>query len=79
MASKKWRLNWDDVKKQGISALLWLRPMALVYLAQLFFALKQKGLLGWGDFYPDPFTWGAIQLYVLNQLNGLFNKAKAGK
>lgn len=76
--SKKWRLNIADFEKQLRSALAWLAPMALVYIGQLYFTMKAGGVLKNADFYPDAQTVGAIQLYVVNQVWGLFNKLKAG-
>ena len=77
--SKKWRLNVSDFERQLRSALVWLAPMALVYLGQLMFGMKESGVLKMEDFYPDSQTVGAIQLYFINQLWGLLNKLRAGK
>ena len=77
--SKKWNLSTNDYKVQGLSALRWLAPMAVVYLAQLLAIIAKSQVLEIGDLTPDTMTVGAIQLYLLNQLYGLFNKLKAGK
>lgn len=79
MKSKKWDLNKRDYKAQLQSAIVWLAPIALVYLGQLLASLKADGFLAWVDFIPDTMTIGAIQLYVVNQVFGLFLKLKAGK
>ncbi len=77
--SKKWRLNTNDYEKQLKSALIWLAPLALVYLGQLGVTLKSNGVLKLTDFALDQVTVGSLQLYVVNQLYGLFNKLKNGK
>lgn len=75
--SKKWRLNTSDFEKQLKSAFVWLAPMALVYVGQLLVSMKATGVLKSGDLYPDSQTVGAIQLYFVNQVYGLFNKLKS--
>lgn len=77
--SKKWTLNKNDLKNQLKSALIWLTPMALVYLGQLLTTIAEKKVLGIADLNPDLLTIGAIQLYLINQFYGLFNKLKAEK
>ena len=69
----------NDFEKQFESALRWLAPLALVYLGQLAITLKSNGVLKLSDFALDQVTVGSVQLYVVNQLWGMFMKLKAGK
>lgn len=69
----------SDVRKQLQAALVWLAPLVLVYVAQLQGTLQLNDHLAWSDFAPTPVSLGAMQLYVVNQLFGLFNRWKAGK
>lgn len=77
--SKKWDLNNRDYSMQLRSALQWLAPLFILYIVQLLTTIAKKKVLGITDLTPDSMTIGAGQLYLLNQLYGLFNKLKAGK
>ena len=68
-----------DVRGQIKAAFVWLAPLALVYVTQLQGTLQLNDHLSWNDFAPTPVSLGAMQLYVVNQLFGLFNRWKAGK
>ncbi|MCR4284474.1 MAG: hypothetical protein NUV97_00325 [archaeon] len=79
MKSKKWDLNKKDYTVQLQSALRWLSPLFILYLVQLLAVIAKKKVLGIADLTPDTMTIGAGQLYLLNQLYGLFTKLKSGK
>lgn len=79
MKSKKYQLNNEDVKKQLRACIVWLAPLMILYFAQLSGAIADKKVLGWADFVPNEMTVGGIQLYVINQAYGIFNKFVAGK
>ena len=77
--SNKGSLNKRDFKVQLKQALVWLAPLVLVYITQLQGTLQANNGLSWKDFQPTWTTIGGIQLYVVNQVYGLFIKWKDGK
>lgn len=79
MKSKKNTLNREDVIKQLRACIVWLAPLMILYFAQLSGAIADKKVLAWTDFVPNSMTVGAVQLYVINQVYGLFQKFVAGK
>lgn len=77
--SDKYTLNSEDVKKQLRACIVWLAPLAVLYLAQLQGSLIDHKTLSLGDLRPNEMTLGGIQLYFVNQAFGLFQKFVAGK
>ena len=71
--SPKGQVNKDDLKKWGRNLLVFLAPLAVIYLLQLY-AVLQNGFLSLTDFIPSQITLGAIELYVVNALLDLFRK-----
>jgi hypothetical protein len=51
----------------------------VLYIAQLQGALIDHKTLTLADLTPNEMTVGGIQLYVINQAYGIFNKFVAGK
>ena len=77
--SNKGSLNKRDFKMQFKQALVWLAPLVLVYITQLQGTLQANNGLSWKDFQPTWTTIGAAQLYIINQVYGLFIKFKEGE
>ena len=70
-------VNSQDIQKWLHNMLVFISPLALIYLAAVADALDKSGF-NWGIFALTPMTQGAIALYVLNSLTDLFTKIKAG-
>lgn len=77
--SDKYTLNREDVIKQLRACIVWLAPLMILYFAQLSGTIADKKVLAWADFVPNSMTVGAVQLYIINQAYGLFQKFVAGK
>lgn len=77
--SKKFDLNWGDIRNQIKASIVWLAPLVVLYIAQLQGALMDHKTLTLADLTPNSMTVGAVQLYVINQAFGLFNKFVSGK
>lgn len=77
--SKKFDLNWGDIRNQIKASIVWLAPLVVLYIAQLQGALIDHKTLILADLTPNEMTVGGIQLYVINQAYGIFNKFVAGK
>ena len=77
--SDKYNLNKNDFSLQMKQALVWLAPLLLVYITQLQGTLQANNGLSIKDFIPTQMSLGAMELYIVNQLYGLFNKWKSGK
>lgn len=67
-------LNAIDVKNQLRAALMWLVPLGLLYLDQVRALWQVNSSLEMKDLIPTPVTIGGMQLYIMNQLYGLFNR-----
>ena len=76
--SSAWRLNQEDVKKWGKNMLVFLAPLALVYLASIQNRIN-NGEVSIEIFKITPEIAGALILYLLNALTDLFKKFSQGK
>ena len=73
--SAKYSLNTRDWKQVLKSALVWLVPLGLIYIAQIQAILQNNGItIKLEDFIPTTFTWGAIVHYVTNRLYDIGQK-----
>ncbi len=79
MKSKSNNLNTQDFRNQLKSAVVWLAPLVLVYITQLQGTIQANNGLGWKDFQPTWMSLGAMELYIVNQVYGLFNRYKEGR
>lgn len=77
--SKKFNLNWGDIRNQIKASIVWLAPLVVLYIAQLQGSLIDHKTLSLADLRPNELTLGGIQLYFVNQAFGLFQKFVAGK
>ncbi len=78
--SKQYTLNSRDWKAALKRGLLFLAPLALIYINQVTGAIQQSGhSITLFDFIPSAFTWGAVSLYVLNRITDLINRFISGK
>ena len=68
----KWSLNSADWKKILHNALVFLSPVALIYLA--FVAGGISNGLSLSAFIPTPVAQGAMALFVVNVLIDFFRK-----
>ena len=66
-------VNKADLAKWFKNMLMFLAPLALVYILQLNAAV-QNGVLGFDDLIPTQTTIGAVQLYIINALLDLIRK-----
>lgn len=73
LKSKKYDLIKEDVKSWGKIALLFLAPVAVLYIG---FVITNTGIDGfaWGDFVPNLFIQGVIVVYILNEVLALVKK-----
>lgn len=67
------KLNKADIQRWLKNLLVFLAPLAIMYLLQLSGSL-QNGVLTWESLIPTTTTLGAIQLYVVNGLLDLLRK-----
>lgn len=68
-------LDKRDYKQALRRGLLFLAPLALLYITQVTGAIQQDGhTIMLKDFIPSSFTYGAVMLYVLNRLTDLINR-----
>lgn len=75
--STKWSLNSADFHKILHNALVFLSPVALIYLA--FVAGNLSNGVSLSAFIPTPIVQGAMVLYVVNVLIDFFRKLSAGE
>lgn len=73
MTSGKYNFNKEDFKRWGSNTLLFLAPLALIYLSFVLDNLKASGF-SLNIFVPDTLIYGAISLYVLNAGTDLIRK-----
>lgn len=71
--SQKWRLNQTDLKKWGRNTLVFLAPVAVIYLGSVSNAIGDQGFQ-WSDFQINAVVGGAMTLYVINVLLDVFRK-----
>lgn len=76
--SKAWRLNDEDINKIITNGLLFLGPLAIIYLTSVIAEINLDGF-GWEDFIPTMPVIGAMVLYMLNVVLDFFRKLTAGK
>lgn len=74
--SPKWKLNVQDVKKWINNTLVFLAPVALIYLGVVASRL-QDGIQGI-DFVLTPEVQGMIALYIVNIALDFFRKLNKG-
>lgn len=74
--SPAWRLSPADVQRFSVNALIFLGPVALIYLP--FVASNLADGLQWADFAPNAMVLGAMVLYLVNTLMDFFRKLSAG-
>ena len=75
--SSRWKLNYEDVKKWVDNSLLFIAPLATIYL--IFVAANiNEGGLSWSDFVPNNFVLGTMVLYIVNVLLDFFKKLSKG-
>lgn len=67
MASERFTLNKEDVKKWLKNALVFLGPAILVLLVSI------------SDALPKDAQWGIVALYVVNLVTDLLRKFLAGR
>lgn len=75
--SPAWSVNKADLLKWGHNLLVFLAPLGVMYLVQIY-ATLQKQALTIPDLFPSAATMGAIELYVVNGLLDLLRKFKDG-
>lgn len=74
-ASTQYSLNTTDWKKWTKNLLLFLIPLAIIYLVSVIDLLRTPGhLILLKDFIPTQVTIGAMVLYFLNALLDLAKK-----
>ena len=66
-----------DVKKWGKNLLIFLAPVALIYVVSVT-GSASGGVFTLSDFVPNSVTIGAMILYALNALTDLLRKFIAG-
>ncbi len=68
-------LTKTDIQTANRSALIFVAPLALLYLTQVTGTLQTAGhVISLKDFIPTSFTTGAVALYVVNYLTNLIHK-----
>ena len=77
--SPKGTVNKKDIKRWLNNLLVFVAPVALIYLMQVQGALSQEGHFFTGkDFIPSSFTQGAMVLYTINSLIDIIRKFRDG-
>jgi hypothetical protein len=77
--SPKFSLDAIDIQKWISNLLLFLAPVALIYiLATTALITGANGVVTLSDFVPNSVTIGAMTLYVLNAVTDLLRKFTAG-
>lgn len=73
--SPKYRLSNAEVKRWIVNTLLFLAPVALLYITSVLGVLQQEGhVITLGDFGLNQFRLGVIALYVLNTVQDIIRK-----
>jgi len=78
MQSKKWTLNAEEVKKIGKNSLIFVSPVALIYLGFVLIAVNQNGFQV-TDLIPSNESQTAMVLWMINTFIDVFRKLNAGK
>lgn len=76
--SPRWKINKEDIDKWLLGLRDFLVPLSFIYVMQVF-ASVQNGPLSLNDLIPTQLTVGAIELYILNAIVGLYRKFQDGK
>lgn len=71
--SARWRLNNTDIKKWWKNSLIFIAPVALIYLTSVATAIGDLGFQV-SDFKITSVVAGAMVLYVINVLLDVFRK-----
>lgn len=71
--SPRWSVNKADLERWGKNLLVFLAPLAVIYLLQVYSVLQSRALL-LNDLVPSQVTQGALELYIVNALLDLFRK-----
>lgn len=67
--SKKFDLSQEDLKRSFHWSLVFLAPLALIYLTSVITILSFPGhIFSLQDLFPNPVTAGALALYILDRL-----------
>ena len=75
--SPRLRLNIEDMKKWMNNTLLFISPIAVIYLVFVTANVNEGGL-SWSDFIPNNFVLGTMASYVLAVLLDFFKKLAKG-
>jgi len=68
-------LNRADVDKWTKNMIVFIAPVALVYLAQITGTISQAdNIIELSDFVPSQVTLGAMILYVINSVTDIIKK-----
>lgn len=76
--SPSWKLNITDVKNWLRNTLVFLAPVAIIYLGSISSKITDNGL-STSVFAIDQVLGGAMSLYVLNVVLDLFRKLLTSK
>jgi len=74
--SSKWKLSTADIQKWGRNTLMFLAPVAIIYLGVVVTRLNDGVSLS--DFALNPELQGMIALYVVNVAYDFFKKLAKG-
>lgn len=74
--SQRFQLDSADLSKWTRNALVFLAPVALIYLGSVQPNLADG--FAWADFALTPMVSGAIALYIINVILDLLKKLSAG-
>jgi hypothetical protein len=77
MESERWKVNQEDVSKWLKNTLIFIAPVALIYLGSV--SLQLEDGLQATDFAINSAVAGAMTLYVVNVLLDFFRKLTAEK
>jgi len=74
-ASQPYSLNKADISKWLYNLLVFLAPVALIYITAVLAIIQIPGhLVSFQDFAPSGVTLGAIALYIVNGIYDLLRK-----
>ena len=78
--SKQFSLNRADLAAAFKSALIFFAPVILIYLGSILLLLEQPSHMAkLADFLPNNATVIAIEVWILNQILGIFRRYISGK
>jgi hypothetical protein len=75
--STKWHVNLEDIQKWMSNSLLFIAPVAVIYLGFVAMNINNGGF-AWSDFVPDNIIIGTMVLYVINIAIDFFKKLTQG-